>query len=39
MAKLGLFSYNKRFFYTVVGAPGSAQDASLLKETPIFVGV
>ena len=39
MTKLGLFSYNKRFLYTVVGAPGSAHDASLLKETPIFVAV
>ena len=36
MTNLGLVSYNKRFLYAVVGAPGSAHNARLLKETSIF---
>ena len=36
MTNLGLVSYNKIFLYAVVGAPGSAHDSRLLKESSIF---
>ena len=29
-------SYNKRFLYVAVGAPGSAHDARMLKESTCF---
>ena len=36
MNNLGLVSYNKRFFYAAVGAPGSTHDARLLKSASIY---
>ena len=36
MTNLDLVSYNKMFLYAVVGAPGSAHDSRLLKESSIF---
>ena len=33
---LGLVSYNKRFLYAAVGAPGSTHDARLLKSASIY---
>ena len=36
MTNLGLVGYNKRFLCAAVGAPGSTQDAKLLKESSIF---
>ena len=37
MTNLDLVSYNKMFLYAVVGAPGSAHDSRLLKESSIFI--
>ena len=36
MTNLGLIGCNKRFLYTVGGAPGSTHDAKLLKESSIY---
>ena len=36
---LALTSYNKRFLYEVVGAPGSTHDARMLKESSFFYEV
>ena len=36
MNNLGLVSYNKRFLYAAVGAPGSTHDAGLLKSASIY---
>ena len=33
---LALTSYNKRFLYAAVGAPGSTHDARMLKESSFF---
>ena len=33
MNNLALTSYNKRFLYAAVGAPGSTHDARMLKES------
>ena len=33
---LALTSYNKRFLYAVIGAPGSTHDARMLKESSFF---
>ena len=33
---LGLVSYNERFFYAVVGAPGGTHDVRLLKSVSIY---
>ena len=36
MTNLGLISYNKRFLYAAVGAPGSTHDARLLRHTSLY---
>ena len=36
MNNLALTSYNKRFLYAAVGAPGSTHDARMLKESSFF---
>ena len=36
MSNLALTSYNKRFLYAAVGAPGSTHDARMLKESSFF---
>ena len=36
---LALTSYNKRFLYAAIGAPGSTHDARMLKESSFFDGV
>ena len=36
MNNLALKSYNKRFLYVAVGAPGSTLDARILKELSFF---
>ena len=33
---MGLASYNKRFLYAAVGAPGSKHDSRLLKNTRLY---
>ena len=39
MTNLGLVSFNKRFLYAAVGAPGSTHDARLLKESSIYESI
>ena len=36
MSNMGLVSYNKRFLYAAVGAPGSTHDARMLRNTSLF---
>ena len=36
MSNLGLASYNKKFLYCAVGAPGSTHDARMLCNSTIF---
>ena len=36
MNNLALTSYNKRFLYAAIGAPGSTHDARMLKESSFF---
>ena len=36
MNNLALTSYNKRFLYAAIGAPGSTHDAKMLKESSYF---
>ena len=36
MSNLGLVSYNKKFLYCTVGAPGSTHDARMLRNSAIY---
>ena len=36
MSNLGLVSYNKKFLYCTVGAPGSTRDARMLRNSAIY---
>ena len=36
MSNLGLVSYNKKFLYWAVGAPGSTHDARMLRNSAIY---
>ena len=36
MSNLGLVSYNKKFLYCAIGAPGSTHDARMLRNSAIY---
>ena len=36
VSNMGLVSYNRRFLYGAVGAPGSTHDSRLLKNTRLY---
>ena len=39
MTNMGLISYNKRFLYVAVGAPGSTHDSRLLKNCSLYKNI